>query len=104
MAFDTLYPYLVCRVLVVVMLLASTAASAYRVPDGRLPVARRPRQVAASVVTPSHARIKLQPSQIQALLALGTAWGLWNNNKSNVFCDGWGALTGCNRQGMVTHL
>ncbi|CAI5965689.1 unnamed protein product, partial [Closterium sp. NIES-65] len=104
--------YFVCGVLVVVMLLASAAASsAYRVADGQRqrigrvfsamprlpPTSRRPRQAAASV-TPSPARIKLQPSQLQLLLAL--------NLTSSVFCDWEGgyARVKCNQDGMVTEL
>ncbi|CAI5520347.1 unnamed protein product, partial [Closterium sp. Naga37s-1] len=40
----------------------------------------------------------------QALLAMDRAWGLWNNNKLNVFCNEWGDIVTCNRQGMVTSL
>ncbi|CAI5493748.1 unnamed protein product, partial [Closterium sp. Naga37s-1] len=40
----------------------------------------------------------------QALLAMDRAWGLWNHNISNVFCDEWGDIVTCNRQGMVTSL
>ncbi|CAI7794592.1 unnamed protein product, partial [Closterium sp. NIES-53] len=111
--------YFVCGVLVVVMLLASAAASsAYRVADGQRqrigqvfsamprlpPTSRRSRQAAASV-TPSQARIKLQPSQLEALLALDQAWALWDNSASNVFCYEWGGGgVECNQDGMVTDL
>ncbi|CAI5465788.1 unnamed protein product [Closterium sp. Yama58-4] len=114
--------YFVCGVLVVVVFLASAAASsAYRVADdhqqriGRAfsvmprlpPTSRRSRQVAASVTPPpSQARIKLQPPQLEALLALDQALlALWNNSASNVFCDEWGRFAvKCNQDGMVTGL
>ncbi|CAI5965673.1 unnamed protein product, partial [Closterium sp. NIES-65] len=72
------------------------------------PTSRRPRQAAAASVTPSQARIKLQPSQLQALLALNQALTLWMNcTSSNVFCHEWkSGVAGlkCNQDGMVTEL
>ncbi|CAI5485697.1 unnamed protein product, partial [Closterium sp. Naga37s-1] len=64
------------------MLLASAVTSnPFRAAadGGRPPVGAAPlRQVAASA-TPSQARIKLQPSQLQALLALNSEWGAWSS-------------------------
>ncbi|CAI5465791.1 unnamed protein product [Closterium sp. Yama58-4] len=105
-------PCIVCRVLVVVMLLASaTTSSPFRAAadGGRPPVGAAPLRRVAASATPSQARIKLQPTQLQVLLALNSAWGAWSCESSCVFCDEWWVFyfvgsVECNTHGMVTSL